>query len=207
MIFEYCLYLVAWNLVIIMDQNQERLKSIVESILFVSGEPVSLAKIAKITEAPMPEIENAVMVMQGEYAENSRGLVIIKKEDEVQLATNPDNAPILDQLVKSEIQENLSKAALEVLAIIAYRGPISRVEVEAIRGVNCSFTVRSLMMRGLLERIDNPKDSRGYLYKVSFDFLKKLGLDGIEKLPDYEALSKDERIDSIIGNEIQTQTQ
>ncbi len=178
-----------------------KLKSIIESVLFISGEPVSLAKIAKITQVPMPEIENAVMLMQGEYAENSRGLVIIKKENEIQMATNSDNATILDQLVKSEIQENLSKAALEVLAIIAYRGPISRVEVEAIRGVNCSFTVRSLMMRGLLERVDNPKDNRGYLYKVSFDFLKKLGLDGIEKLPDYEALSQDERIDSIIDKE------
>ena len=177
-----------------------KLKSIIESVLFISGEPVSLAKIAKITQVPMPEIENAVMALQNDYSGN-RGLVIIKKEDEIQLATNPENAGLLDQLVKSEIQENLSKAALEVLAIIAYRGPISRVDVEAIRGVNCSFTIRSLMMRGLLERIDNPKDNRGYLYKVSFDFLKKLGLDGIEKLPDYEALSQDERIDSIIDKE------
>ena len=115
------------------------------------------------------------------------------------MATNPENASVIDQLIKSEIQENLSKAALEVLAIISYRGPITRVEIEAIRGVNCSFTVRSLMMRGLLERIENPKDNRGYLYKISFDFLRKLGVDSIEKLPDYEMLSKDERIDSIIN--------
>lgn len=180
--------------------EEEKLKSAIESILFVSGEPVSMAKIAKITEASVPEVENWIMVLQGEYAAANRGIVILKKEQEVQMATDPENAQIIDRLVKSEIQENLSKAALEVLSIIAYRGPITRVEVEAIRGVNCSFTVRSLMMRGLLERIENPKDNRGYLYKISFDFLKKLGIDSIEKLPDYETLSKDDRIDSIITN-------
>lgn len=179
--------------------EQEKLKSAIESILFISGEPVSVAKIAKVTEAPIAEVENALMVLQNEYADSQRGIVILKKEQEVQMATDPENASIVDRLVKSEIQENLSRAGLEVLSIIAYRGPITRVEVEAIRGVNCSYTVRSLMMRGLLERIENPSDNRGYLYKISFDFLKKLGIDSIEKLPDYETLSKDGRIDSIIG--------
>lgn len=179
--------------------DQSRLKSIVESILFVSGEPVNMAKIAKITEKTVEEIEAIVLALQDDYAKNKHGIIIIKKEQEIQLATNPDNAQIIDQLVKSEIQENLSRAGLEVLAIVAYRGPIARIEIEAIRGVNCSYTVRSLMMRGLLERMDNPKDNRGYLYKISFDFLKKLGIDSIEKLPDYETLSKDGRIDSIIG--------
>jgi segregation and condensation protein B len=175
------------------------LKSIIESILFVSGEGISMAKIAKIiTSATIEEIEAAVESLQKEYGSN-RGMRIIRKEKEIQLVTNPENASIIDQLVKSEIQENLSKAALEVLAIIAYRGPITRVEVESIRGVNCSFTVRALMMRGLLERMENPNDNRGYLYKISFDFLRKLGIDNIEELPEYETLSRDERIDSVVG--------
>jgi segregation and condensation protein B len=177
----------------------EKLKSAIESILFVSGEPVKISRIAKITGAPKPEVENAIMLLQGECSANGRGMIIIKKEDEVQLATNPENASLVDELVKSEIQENLSKAALEVVSIVAYRGPISRMDVEAIRGVNCSFTLRSLLMRGLLERIDNPADNRSYLYKISFDFLKKLGIESIEKLPDFEKLSKDDRIDSIIN--------
>lgn len=177
----------------------EKLKSAIESILFLSGEPVSIAKIAKVTENSPEEVASVVQALQEEYASAKRGVVILRKEQEIQMATDPENAGIVDQLVKSEIQENLSKAGLEVLAIVAYRGPITRVEIEAIRGVNCSFTVRSLMMRGLLERIENPKDNRGYLYKISFDFLKKLGLDSIEKLPDYEILSKDDRIDSILG--------
>ena len=153
----------------------------------------------KVIEASKEEIENAILILQNEYAERKSGLLILRKEDEVQLATNPENADLLNSLVKNEIQENLSSAGLEVLAIVAYRGPITRVEIEAIRGVNCSFTLRSLLMRGLVERIGNPKDSRGYLYKISFDFLKKLGMDSVSKLPDFENLSKDTRVDSVIG--------
>lgn len=177
----------------------DKLKSIIESILFVSGEPVKISKIAKITNSKVPEVENAVMLLQGEYSQN-RGVIIIKKEDSIQMATASENSEIISELIKSEIQENLSKAALEVLSIVAYRGPISRINIEAIRGVNCTFTLRNLLMRGLLERIENPADNRAYLYKISFDFLKKLGLDSIEKLPDFETLSKDVRIESILGN-------
>ena len=179
--------------------DQEKLKSIIESILFLSGEPVAISRIAKITGAAASEVETAVMVLQGEYAKN-RGIILVKKENSVQMATSPLNAEMVSALVKSEIQENLSRAALEVLAIVAYRGPMTRVSIEAIRGVNSSFTLRALLMRGLLERVDNPQDSRSYLYKISFDFLKKLGLDSIEKLPDWETLSKDSRIESVAGN-------
>ncbi len=180
--------------------EQDNLKSIIESILFLSGEPVKTSKISKIAGVSKAETENAILALQNDYALGKRGMIILKKEDEFQLATNPENAAYVDQLVKSEMQEALSRAALEVISIVAYRGPITRSEIEAIRGVNSSYTVRSLMLRGLMERIENPNDSRGYLYKISFDFLKKLGIDSIERLPDFEILSKDERIDSIINS-------
>ena len=174
----------------------EKLKSIIESVLLISGEPIKVSKISKISGAPKPEVENALMLLQNEYA--NRGFAIIKKEDMVEISTNPENSEFVSELVKGEIQENLSQAALEVLSIVAYRSPITRSDIEAIRGVNSSFTLRSLLMRGLLERVENPKDNRGYLYKISFDFMKSLGLDRIEKLPDWETLSKDERVDNII---------
>lgn len=176
----------------------EKLKSAIESILFIAGEPVRISRIAKTVAVPDDEIEKALASLIAEYSAG-RGLVIVRKDDFVQMATNPDNAHIIEDMVKSEIQENLSQASLEVLSIIAYRSPITRAEIEAIRGVNCSFTLRSLLMRGLIERIDNPKDNRGYLYRISMDFLKKVGVDSVEKLPDWETLSHDSRVESILN--------
>jgi len=94
------------------------------------------------------------------------------------------------KLVKNDLEEDLSRATLEVLAVVAYRGPISRAQIEEVRGVNCSFTLRNLLMRGLVERVENPNDSRSYLYKISFDFLKHLGLGNVKELPNYEELEK-----------------
>jgi segregation and condensation protein B len=169
--------------------DPEKLKSIIESILFVSGEPMKIVKLAKVTDATEAEVEEAVAKLNEDYA-NNRGLRIIKIKDTIQMATNPDNADFVAELVKSEIQENLSQASLEVLSIVAYRGPITRAEIEAIRGVNCSFTLRALLIRGLIDRTENIKDNRRYLYNISFDFLKKLGMDSVEKLPDWEVLNK-----------------
>jgi segregation and condensation protein B len=177
-----------------------RLKSIIESVLFISGEPVKIGKIAKIAEVLVPEVEKALSELSVEYA-TGRGLILVKKDDEVLLSTNPENSSYISGLIKSDIQDGLSQAGLETLSIVAYRGPITRVGIEAIRGVNSSFTVRALLMRGLLERVDNPQDSRSYLYRISFDFLKKLGVDSVEKLPDFESLSKDKRIEGVIKTE------
>ncbi len=179
----------------------ERTKSAVESVLFISGEPMKISKISKIIEVSKEDVENALMLLSGDYSSQKRGIVILRKEDEVQMATNPDNAEYVDKVVKSDLQEALSNAALEVLSIIAYRGPISRTEIEAIRGVNCTYTLRNLLMRGLIERIDNPKDLRGYVYKISFEFLKKLGIDNVNKLPDFDNLSQDSRVKSVINQE------
>lgn len=178
----------------------ENIKSIVESILFVSGEPLAISKICKITKQKKEEMENILSEMEKEYAQGKRGIGIIRKEDSVQLVSNPENSEFVGDLVKSELQESLGKAALEVLSVIAYRGPIARFGIDEIRGVNSSFILRNLLMRGLVERENNPKDSRGYLYKISFDFMKKLGIADISELPDFEKLSKDERVDLIVEN-------
>lgn len=178
----------------------DKLKSIIESILFISGEPVKISKLVKLTGAKKPEVENALLALENDYA-GGRGITILKKEDEVQMATSPENSSIASDLLKSDMQENLSRAALEVISIVAYRGPISRADIEAIRGVNSSFTLRSLLIRGLVERTENPRDARSYLYKISFDFLRHLGINDIRRLPDWEILSKDSRIEAIIGHQ------
>lgn len=181
----------------------EKLEPIVESLLFASGEPIKISRLAKVSGAEKAEIENALMVISGEYSSQGRGFVILRKGDEVQIATNPDFSSYVSQLIEGELQEALSTAALEVLSVIAYRGPIARSEIELIRGVNCSYTLRNLLLRGLIERSDNPRDARGYVYVISFEFLKRLGIANVQELPDYEKLTGDIRIDSIISSQSQ----
>lgn len=177
--------------------SPEKLQSIIESILFVSGEPIRKSKLVKIISIKIDEIETALAALVEKYSKEESGLSLIIKGDEVQLVSKSENGELVEGLMKNELQDALSNAAMEVVSIIAYRGPISKIEIEAIRGVNCSYTLRNLLLRGLIERNDNPKDARGYVYQITFDFLKKLGLEGVEKLPEYAILSADERINSI----------
>lgn len=182
-----------------MENN--KLVSIIESILFVSGEPIKKAKLLKILSVDVEKMVELLKILSAKYADSQSGLMLIEKGEELQLVSNPENAEFVENLVKNELQDSLSNAAMEVVSIIAYRGPISKVEIEAIRGVNCSYTLRNLLLRGLIERSDNQRDARGYVYVISFDFLKKLGIDDVKKLPDYGILSTDERINSIIPKE------
>ncbi|HPN54829.1 MAG TPA: SMC-Scp complex subunit ScpB [Candidatus Moranbacteria bacterium] len=178
----------------------EKIQSIIESVLFISGEPVKKSKLEKLFggEVKIKEIETALDLLSEKYGLQSSGLMLLKKGDEVQIVSNPENAQHVEKLVKNELQESLSTAASEVVSIIAYRGPISKTEIEAIRGVNCAYTLRNLLLRGLVERNDNFRGGRGYVYSISFDFLKKMGIDDVKKLPKYDTLSVDERINSIV---------
>ncbi len=174
------------------------MQSIIESILFASGEPVKLAKLMKILSITLEETEKMLEVLNEKYSLSQSGLSLLKKGQEVQLASKADNAEFVENLVKSELTDALSPAAMEVASIIAYRGPISKAEIEQIRGVNCAYTLRNLLLRGLIERNDNPRDNRGYVYAITFDFLKKLGVSEVKNLPEYATLSVDSRINSLI---------
>ncbi len=175
----------------------EKLKSVIESLLFISGEPIGAQKLAKISGIPKNEVEAAVAELEKEYQGN-RGLRIIRKDDFFQMATSPENAQYTNQLISGELNAELSKSALETIAIVAYRGPITRVQIEAIRGVNCTYALRSLLMRGLVERKETP-DIRGYLYEISFEFLKHMGLQSAKELPDWENLSKNEKVEELLN--------
>ena len=111
---------------------------------------------------------------------------IIEKNNCFQMVSNPENAPYVEKFIKDDLQEDLTPTSLEVLAIIAYKGPITRVEIEEIRGINSSYTLRNLLIRGLIERKPHPEDARTYLYEISFDFLRKLGLSSVDQLPEYK---------------------
>lgn len=165
------------------------LKSILESILFIHGEPLALEKLAKAAGVKKEEAAVAVEELKNDLKD--RGIVVLEKDGAYQLGSNPENSKYIEAMVKREFTEELTKAAVEVLAIVAYKGPLTRSEIEYIRGVNSSFMLRNLLMRGLVERIENPKDARSYLYRISFDALKHLGLTKPEDLPQYEEFKKE----------------
>lgn len=166
------------------------LKSAIESILFVQGEPLAISRLVKITGAKKAEVESALRELADERRE--RGIVLIENGGEWQFATHPANKVVVEKLVTSELSEDLSRASLEVLSIVAYKCPVSRAQIEYIRGVNSSFTLRNLLIRGLVSREENPSDRRAYLYRISTDFLKHLGLSRPEELPQYEAFHQQE---------------
>lgn len=184
------------------EKNKKQLIGALEAVLFVSGEPLSFARIEKTLDITATELSELLAVLQEKLAhDESAGLQVIMHNKSVSLATKSLHAGLIEQLTKAALQENLSRAALEVLSIIAYRAPIARVEIEAIRGVNCSFTLRNLLLRDLIERTGNPNDSRGYLYQPTFKFLQSLGLSSISELPDFETLRNDDRLKQMLATE------
>ncbi len=149
----------------------------------MKGEPTKIARLAKIFGTEEGEIKEAL----GSLRENlsGRGIRLMEKDGAFSLATSPESAPFTRALVEEEFDSSLTKAALETMSIVVYRGPVSRADIDYIRGVNSSFILRNLLVRGLVERAANPRDSRSYLYKPSFALLRHLGVQNLEELPDY----------------------
>ncbi|MEX0689917.1 MAG: SMC-Scp complex subunit ScpB [Candidatus Paceibacterota bacterium] len=166
-----------------MDLNKKQLGNL-EALLFQYGEPISVKKILEILKIKDEEFRNLVQSFKEELSKEGRGLTLIEKDGLIQLMTKPELEEITSQLTKNEFNQELTPATLEVLSIVAYLGPVSKMDVDFIRGVNSSFTLRNLMMRGLIER---EKIGNSYSYKASFDFLKHLGLEKVEDLPEYES--------------------
>ena len=165
-----------------------KIKSQIESLLFTAGHPVAVKKLAEILETGESEINSSLRELADEYEKNERGLRLVFFDGKVQLVASPYSMEAVKKLIKSDFEEDLSSAALETLAIISYRGPISRAAIENLRGVNCSFILQSLAIRGLIDKKNNPEDGRSYVYNITFDFLKHLGLNRLEELPNYNEL-------------------
>lgn len=164
------------------------LDSYIETILFLEGEPIKIKHLAEILSKPEKEINEALEVLDKSL--ENRGIRLLKKDNEVMLSTAPEAAKICEEISKEEFNKNIGKAGLEILATVVYRNPVSRADIDYIRGVNSSFSLRNLLVRGLVERKTNPKDSRSYLYSPSFRFLQFLGVTDVKKLPEYENFKK-----------------
>ena len=176
----------------------EDLRSKIESILFVSGDPVSLKKIAKTLALPEKDIEKEVRILQEEYKD--KGINVLEKDGKIQMTSSPKNSEVVSALVESSLSEELTPAALETLAVISYKEPILRQEIDEIRGVNSVFSLRTLMMRGLIDKYQGGEGGRGTFYRTTLDFLKKLGISKVSELPQYEELSKNSGENSTDGN-------
>lgn len=162
------------------------LLSKIEAVLFIYGEPIEIKKLAQILRTEEKEIKTAVGLLENELKREERGLSLIKEGDKIQLSTKPELSGLLEDLTKQEFSEDLTPASLETLSIIAYAGPLTRAELEYIRGVNSSFILRNLLIRGLIDRFINPKRANAYIYKIGFDLLKKLGVSSLDDLPEYK---------------------
>lgn len=168
-----------------MSSNPQSLVSKLEALLFIYGEPLEPKKLAKILGVKEAEVSAGLDLLSKELEREERGLTLMRDKGRFQLVTKPDFAKLLEDITKQEFTEMLTPAALETLSIIAYAGPISRADIEYIRGVNSSFIMRALLMRGLVDRSVDPKRSNTYLYSTSFELLRHLGLTKNSDLPDY----------------------
>lgn len=167
------------------EDNDERLKGIIEAILFASGDPVSIKDIAQIVRVSEKRVESLLDFLSEDYMAESRGLYIVRFNNKVQLSTKSEYAEYVKRLIKPEGRQNLSQAALETLSIIAYKQPITRMEIDEIRGVRSDRAIATLVERGLIKesgRLDAP--GRPILYSTTDEFLKYFGFKNIKELPE-----------------------
>ncbi|HEY4475639.1 MAG TPA: SMC-Scp complex subunit ScpB [Candidatus Paceibacterota bacterium] len=164
----------------------KNLQAQIEALLFIYGEPIELKKLAKVLNSDLNKVKEALSGLEQKYREEGNGIVLINAGEKVQLGTKPEFSGLLETVVKGELQEALTPAALETLAIVAYAGPIPRSMIDYIRGVNSSFILRNLLMRGLVERASDPSRPNAFIYSASFDLMRHLGLQKLEDLPEFE---------------------
>lgn len=167
--------------------SREELKAIIEAILFLSEEPVMVKKIAGGIGRTVEEALELIRELQQDLAEQQRGLRLFEIAGGYQMGTAPELAPYLEQAVGDEESGHLSSAALETLAIIAYRQPLTRPEIEAIRGVRCEHILQNLLKRKLI-RVSGRKEGPGrpLIYATTPDFLRYFGLNDLHELPPLE---------------------
>jgi len=158
-----------------------KLEAQIESILFFKNEPVSLKELSATLGTSRENLQLAISNLQKEYRD--RGIVIISNGDEYGLGTHPENSALIEAMQKEELSRELGRAGLETLAIVLYKGPISRREIDQIRGVNSGFILRNLLIRGLVEKVDSPTGERSFTYGPTLKLLEYLGVR--EELPEY----------------------
>jgi segregation and condensation protein B len=165
--------------------EKQKAQAIIEALLFVSGEAVPVEELAMLLEMDTAEINNILDEMIQYRQMNASGILIIRLDDKVQFCTNKDYASFIQKLMLPEKTQNLSQSALETLSIIAYKQPVTKSEIEAIRGVRCDYSLALLLEKGMVI-ITGKKDTIGrpLLYATNEEFLRHFGLSSIRELPE-----------------------
>ncbi|GAB6087811.1 SMC-Scp complex subunit ScpB [Alkaliphilus crotonatoxidans] len=176
--------------------NEEHIKSAIEAILFAWSDPLSLKDISKTLGADEKTITKLLKEMIDEFNYQKRGIQIIKMNDHYQLATRPEHFEYLQKLMEPKQNKGLTQAALETLAIIAYRQPIPKGEIESIRGVKCDKALATLLEKDLIEEKGRlEKTGRPIIYGTTLNFLKSFGLNSLDDLPpitEFQLLTEEE---------------
>ncbi|MEI8361360.1 MAG: SMC-Scp complex subunit ScpB [bacterium] len=181
----------------------QELKSKIESLLFVSAKAMSVKNLAELIAVSPSQIEEAGDKLVAELKNSGSGIQIIKNGQNYQMVSSPANTELIQNFVKDETTGELSRPSLETLTIIAYRSPISKFDIDRIRGVNCGMILRNLLLRGLIEAKEDKSKENTY-YSVTFDFIRFLGLSDVKDLPNYDKLHADDTIDRVLsGNDNQ----
>lgn len=168
-----------------------------EAVLFVSAQPLASAKLERLLGCTREELESAAKALADRLSEHGSALMLVMHHGQYELVTRPELAELVETVVHVEVQSDLSRPALETLAILAYRGPLSRAELEQIRGVQSSLILRNLMLRGLVEMREDVRLGQP-TYVVTIDFIKHLGLPNKEALPEYEALHRSSVVEEVL---------
>jgi segregation and condensation protein B len=165
--------------------NEERVKGIIEGVLFAAGDPISIKEIGEIVGIDQRHLKRIIKEMVVEYEKDSRGIYIVEFNDKIQLSTKSEYSQYIKRLVKFETRQNLSQAALETLAIVAYKQPITKSDIDEIRGVRSDRAVATLLERNLIKEAGRLEATgRPILYSTTDEFLKYFGFKNIEELPE-----------------------
>ncbi|HNZ82254.1 MAG TPA: SMC-Scp complex subunit ScpB [Sedimentibacter sp.] len=163
-------------------------KSVLESLMFAWGEPLNISEISKILDMPPQSITHVLDEMIKEVNNNEdRGLIIQRFGSSYQLTTKKENYEYIQSLLESTVNKSLTTAAMETLSIIAYKQPVTKVEIERIRGVKCSQVVKGLLDKGLVKeagRLDKP--GRPVIFATTDEFLRHFGISSIDELPKFK---------------------
>jgi segregation and condensation protein B len=160
------------------------LVALLESLLFVAPSPTPVDRLAQVLATSKEAVVAALARLAETYDEERRGLRLLRKGDRVHLTSAPEAAAYIERFLGLDLSTRLSQAALETLAVIAYRQPLTRAEIEAVRGVNCDGVLRTLITRELVEAVGRLEQAgRPFLYGTTVQFLQYFGLESLDRLP------------------------